>query len=150
MYILWVILGWLLPLIILIWIIRAFTHRGHKGKPRQATFRDLMLATVGLSAAYAGGVMIYYLPPQLFGSSADNAVFAARLIIGVLLLVAGLALKKITGVFLMCMGILAFVLASPFVFENLGSAGALIAAFVAFAVLVFFAVKVSKKAEHHG
>jgi hypothetical protein len=150
MLILWSILGWIVPLIILVWIIRAFTHRGHHGKTRQANYRDLLLATVGLSAGYAGAAAIYYLPPALFGSDSDNAVFASRLVIGVLLLIAGIALKKLTGVFLMIMGLVAFTLAAPFVFNNLGSAGALVAAFVAFIALVVFAMRINKKADHHG
>jgi hypothetical protein len=136
--------------IIIFIIVKANTEDNNLLEPRAADFRDLLLALVAVSAGYSGGAVLYYLPPAVFGNEADNAVFAGRLVLGVLLLILGLLLKKVTGIFLMIMGIFGLLLAAPFVFNNLGSAGALVAVVIAFAVLVFFTVRFNKKNQHHG
>ena len=147
------LLGWLIPIALIVWLVRVFSHRHEsaestsgKSVRRSLQSKDVVLLSLIVPAGVAGSAGLYLLPQDVFGYSSDDAAsFAIRVVCGVILLVGGLYLKRITGIFIMCIGAISILLASPYVFNNLGSAGALLVVFLAFIGLIGAALWLNKK-----
>ncbi|HLC91677.1 MAG TPA: hypothetical protein VJC09_01350 [Candidatus Saccharimonadales bacterium] len=150
-FILFSLLGWLIPILIIVWIVRMVMHRhDHANNKRSIDLRDFVITAVLAAAGYCGILAFYFIPLAIFGNNADNAVFATRLIVGVMSIMLGIAVKHITGNFVMIMGIVAFLLDLPFIFDNLGSLGVLLILVLVFAGLVVTTIKLSRKPVPHG
>jgi hypothetical protein len=148
-----------LPVIIILVIIRAVGNHGQKtGEPvgtglhapiHELSTRQVVLGVVLSSAAYAGVAAFYILPTWLLSMNSESSIFAVRLIAGLIVLTAGLLLLRyrLASILLMAVGVLTILLATPYIFSNFGSAGALLVIFVVLIALIGLAVYFSKK-EH--
>lgn len=147
------VITFVLPVLIIVWIVKHFSHRkdsNHKTKP--TGLRELMLGFIMITAGVAGIAGIVLIPMVFFdvediGDS--NTSLFIYLTASMLLLMLGIFLKDLTGKFLMILGIiLLLVSVVPFV-ENFGSSGAFIVLLLVFVALVVLIVRVSRK-EHNG
>jgi hypothetical protein len=144
----------LVPVLIIVLIIRLIMrHRdgAHQNGPL-LKFREVLLSTLVIAAGYCGVVGLYALPIALFGEESEyaNQVLVTHLISAIMLLIAGLFIKNVTGKFLMVVGLFLLLMALGPAFQTLGSGGALLAVILAFAVLIVITVHVSRKARTNG
>lgn len=149
--ILYIILAFAVPIFIIIFIVHLFARSRQKGKAaRPMTDREFILGMLAAAAGLAGLISLYELPAMLVSDdrNSEPAIFAIRIVIGISLLLVGLLLQEFTGKFLMVIGVIFMVLASPFLFENLGSFGAFLAVLFAFIALIAAAVHFNKKSRH--
>ena len=147
-----------LPVIVIVVIVRLVTNHGQKGASggtginasiHELTPRHVTLGIVLSAAAYAGASALYVLPTWLLVMTSESSIFAVRLIAGLAVLVAGLLLLKnrLVSILLMVVGVFTILLATPYIFTNFGSAGALTVIFVVLLALIGLAVYFSTK-EH--
>ena len=136
-----------LPIAAIVWFVRFLMHRGKGSKSaRKLEFRDLLIVASVSAAGFCGIIALYYFPLAVFGVTEENSsVFAMRLIGGMVLLLVGLWMKGVTGNFLMSIGIIGFLLAMPFAFDNFGSVGTFALVVAAFIGLIVAALRQSKK-----
>lgn len=159
-YILFVLLISLgLPIAIIVLLVRAFSHRGHKEGQAPAgglntsvselSPRQLTLGILVTMAGYAGITALYVLPTWLLNFTAEGSIFAVRLVAGLAALIVGLLLLKqrLVSVLLMSVGVITMLLATPYIFSNFGSGGILAVIFLVLVTLVGLAVYLSQK-EH--
>lgn len=143
----------LIPLLIIVLIVRLIMHhRGNGQKRPLLQFREVVLASLILAAGFSGVAGLFALPIALFGSDSEfsTQVLTTHLISAIALLISGLLIKQVTGKFLMIVGLILLLSAFGPAFQTLGSAGALVAVLLAFAVLVAVTVHVSRKARANG
>jgi hypothetical protein len=144
----------LLPVLAVVLIVRlVIRHRdGSHASGPLLSFREVLLFTLIISAGYCGVAGLYALPIALFGSGSTNInpTLVTHLIGAIVLLVAGLVIKHVTGKFLMVVGLIVLLAAVGPALQTLGSGGALLAVVIAFAVLISITVHVSRKARTNG
>lgn len=139
-----------IPALIIFLIVRFFVNR-HKKKSTPITYLEILRWTILLAAGYCGIAGITTFPYAVIGSDVEsNTLVITYLLAGMLLLLAGLALKELTGKFLMVLGTLLLLIGIVPVFDAFGSSGAFAAVLAAFVVLIVIAVRMSRKANRHG
>lgn len=141
----------LAPIFIIMFIVYLFARSHQKSKAaRSMNDREFILGMLAAAAGLAGLISLYELPVLLVSDerNSESAIFAIRIVIGISLLLVGLLLREFTGKFLMVIGVIFMVLASPFLFENLGSFGAFLAVLFAFITLIAAAVHFNKKSRN--
>ena len=147
----------LVPVLVVVLLIKLILHHRDGKHGPFLKFRDVVLATLMAAAGFVGLAGLYVLPYVLFDSDAlfsndspSTSIFAVHLVCAVGLMIAGMLFQKVTGKFLMVVGLLLLITASFPALEGIGSAGSLIAVIAAFAVLVALTVHVSRKAAKNG
>jgi hypothetical protein len=144
------------PIILIVVIVRLVVGHGKTGGHGLGTSvselspRQLTLGVLALAAGFAGIAALYVLPIWLFGLSDDvsgAAIFAIRLVSGVVVLALGLAVlrQKLVSGLLMAVGVITILMATPYIFENLGSKGILLVVFLVLVALVWLTVWLSKR-----
>ncbi len=148
-----------LPVVIIVLIVRAVTHRGQKAAAgsgtgmhtsvTELTPRQLTLGVLLASAFYAGASALYILPTWLMGMEGEGSIFAVRLVGGFAVLAAGLLLLRyrLVSILMMAVGITSILLAAPYIFTNFGSGATLLVVFVVLIALIGLAIYFSSK-EH--
>lgn len=139
-----------LPIAIVVWIVRYFYHRSHPHEKKKFSFglRELIITSIVITAGFAGISGIVLSPITFFDvediSDSSTALFI-YLVASMVLLMLGIALKDLTGKFLMILGVIILLFSVvPFIGE-VGSSGAFIALLLVFVSLVAIIIRVSRK-----
>lgn len=149
----------LIPLLLFIGLIVLVIRLllGHKGKnAKPIGLREILLTCLIIAAGYAGLVGLFMLPYAFVGTDSGTykeesyGILAAHLVAAIGLLISGMIVGRLTGRFVMSLGIILLIGSTFPAFETLGSSGGFIAVLLAFIALIVITVKVSKKAENHG
>ena len=135
-------------------IVKLTSHNKHQGGPgvthTTSITRDVSLAFLMLAGLFIGIVTAINVPTQLFGFQSNAAIFVTQVILGIALLLGGLAVSGVLRNFLLVVSILTLLIASPFVFDSFGSAAALVALFLAMVVLVVVTIRLSRHGSIRG
>lgn len=148
----WVLIGatlfLLLPLWALLEIVKGFSHKvaGESVLSKKLSGEsEYMVALFTLLIAVTGLASLYSLPEHGFVIESEALIFAIRVALSVGVVLIGYKLGALIGKTLMLVGVITLVFSMAYVFENFGDTGAFITVLLAFAALVYVAIRVSKK-----
>lgn len=143
-----------IPVGIVIFLIRLFTKNKNskpgESKPRDMV-RDIFLLSIIMSAGISGIAGIFIIPTTFFNVTditQSGTAMSIYLIFSMILLIAGVYMKELTGKFLMILGVVILIFSVlPFI-DQFKSIGGFIVALIVFGLLVWLVVRSNRKASH--
>jgi hypothetical protein len=141
------LINFLLPIVVIYGIYRLITR--DRVNSRQAVTRDVVIGVLSLLTGYVGVISLYRLP-EIFLIESGSAVFAMRMVAGIVCLATGAFLRELTGRLLMVIGLVLVLISSPFIFENFGSKAAYVFVLASFVALIALTVYLHNQNEKNG